>query len=78
MEILNLTKEIESYVNEFDLSNEEVDILEDSSLKGDDYLDHIDRVLVWKGSHGDMKARELFILGKISYVKKLLRLTKKL
>lgn len=76
MEILNLTKEIESYVNEFDLSNEEVDILEDISLKGDDYLDHLDRVLVWKGSHGDMKARELFILGKISYVKKIVKADK--
>ncbi len=41
-------------------------------------MDHSDRVLVYNGAKGDLRAKELFILGKISYVRNIIRVDKEL
>ena len=72
MSINYFMKEVEKYIREVEKKKDiEVDF-EGDILKGDDHLDHIDRILVWKGAHGDRKAKELFILSKISYVRKII------
>ncbi len=76
MKIFNVVKKIEDYVNKFDQSSEGRMMLKSDFLEGDDYLDHLDRVLVWKSGQGDIKAKELFIAGKISYVQNIVKVDK--
>lgn len=65
-------KDIEKYIGELEKLNGSEFDLECDALRGDDYIDHIDRILVWEGSHGDRRAKELFILSKISYIRKII------
>ena len=76
MKTFNVAKKIEDYVNKFDQSNEGKKTLEKEFLEGDDYLDHLDRVLVWKSTQGDIEAKDLFIIGKISYVQNIVKADK--
>ena len=68
----SIMEEIENYLSKAEVLDAEESNSVRKMLEGDDYLDHIDRVLVWRGSHGDKKARELFILEKMPYVRKII------
>ncbi len=76
MQTLSIAEEIKTYVQDFDSSREGVKLPKKIYLDGDDDLDHRDRVLVYKSSMGDSRARELFILGKISYVRNIVKADK--
>ena len=73
MIINDVKEEIENYVNYFDTvkSCEERKELENVYMGDEDYTDHVDRILVWEAARGDDLARELFILDKENYVRKI-------
>ena len=69
--------QIDQYMKEFDLDHNLIESIEKNNeevyLDVEDQNDHTDRILVWNSSHGDILARELFILDKLEYVEKIVK-----